>query len=301
MLSFSLRSLSFSGAVTHAWGMTALRGGGGGAPNARAMSGGAASSTCSLEIEQFPCLSDNYGYLVHDKASGQTAVIDTPEVGPIMEALERKGWKLTHILNTHHHHDHAGGNLEIKEKTKCQIVGPKNEQEKIPGIDVAVGQGDTFKLGNQEVRVLDVGGHTLGHVAFVFAEDNVAFVGDSLFAMGCGRKFEGTYEQMFESLKRLNQLPDSTTVYCAHEYTLSNGKFALSVEPDNEALQIRQKEVEAARRKGEWTVPTTMAAERSTNPFLRWHSSSLRKSLGLAADASELEVFKATRIAKDKF
>ena len=162
---------------------------------------------------------------------------------PICQVLKTKGWKLTHILNTHHHHDHAGGNLELKKATSCTIIGPKGEADKIPGIDTAVDQGDTIKVGNQVARVLNVGGHTKGHVAFHFEDAGIAFVGDSLFAMGCGRMFEGTYEQMYASLQNLASLPDETAIYCAHEYTQANGKFAMSVEPGNEALQKRVKEV----------------------------------------------------------
>lgn len=253
-----------------------------------------------LEIQQIPCLDDNYGYLVHDPASGATASIDTPEVGPIMAALEKRGWKLTHILNTHHHYDHAGGNAELKEKTGCTIIGPRGEQDAIPGIDIAVGEGDIVELGTARARVIDVPGHTRGHIAYSFADDHVAFVGDTLFALGCGRLFEGTPEQMWTSLNKLMALPDDTVIYCAHEYTQANARFALSVEPQNAALVARAKEIDDKRAKGEWTVPTTIALEKATNPFLRAASGDLRATLGMAS-AKDVDVFAETRHRKDNF
>jgi hydroxyacylglutathione hydrolase len=261
----------------------------------------ASSAQCQLQIEQFPCLSDNYGFLVHDAASGQTAAIDTPDAKAYLDALDRRGWKLTHILNTHHHHDHAGGNMELKAATGCKIVGPVNEKDRIPGIDVSVGGGDTVQVGRLNATVLDVGGHTIGHVAYHFEDAGVAFVGDSLFAMGCGRMFEGSYPQMFASIERLAALPDDTAIYCAHEYTAANAKFALSVDGSNAALQARSLEVQQARQRGEPTVPTLMKLERETNPFLRYHSADIRKVLGVASDAPAVEAFAAIRKAKDKF
>jgi hydroxyacylglutathione hydrolase len=253
-----------------------------------------------IEIHQFPALNDNYGYLVHEPSTGATAAIDTPEVAPILKALDEKGWKLTHILNTHHHFDHAGGNAELKEKTGCMIVGPKGEQELIPGIDRAVGEGDIVELGAARARVIDVPGHTRGHVAYHFAEDRVVFVGDTLFALGCGRLFEGTAEQMWTSLSKLMALPDDTTVYCAHEYTQSNARFALSVEPQNAALVARAKEIDEKRARGEWTVPTTIALEKATNPFLRAASRDLRLIVGMES-AANVDVFAETRRRKDNF
>jgi hydroxyacylglutathione hydrolase len=253
-----------------------------------------------LEIHQFEALKDNYGYLVHEPSSGATAAIDTPEVGPILKALDRKGWKLTHILNTHHHFDHAGGNAELKEKTGCMIVGPKGEKDLIPGIDRAVGEGDVVELGAARARVIDVPGHTRGHIAYHFADDHVVFVGDTLFALGCGRLFEGTAQQMWTSLGKLMALPDDTTVYCAHEYTQSNARFALSVEPQNAALVARAKDIDAKRARGEWTVPTTIGFEKATNPFLRAASRDLRETVGLAT-AADVDVFAETRARKDKF
>lgn len=253
-----------------------------------------------LEIHQFPCLNDNYGYLVHEPSSGATAAVDTPEVKPILAALKEKGWTLTHILNTHHHFDHAGGNAELKEKTGCVVIGPKGEKDLIPGIDRAVGEGDIVELGAARARVIDVPGHTRGHIAYSFDEEHVAFVGDTLFALGCGRLFEGTAQQMWASLGKLMELPDDTVVYCAHEYTQSNARFALTVEPDNAALAIRAKEIDEKRARGEWTVPTTIGLEKKTNPFLRAASPDLRRAIGLEA-AADVDVFAETRKRKDNF
>lgn len=253
-----------------------------------------------IEIHQFAALKDNYGYLVHEPSSGATAAIDTPEVAPILKALDEKGWTLTHILNTHHHFDHAGGNAELKAKTGCTIVGPKGEKDLIPGIDRAVGEGDIVELGAARARVIDVPGHTRGHVAYHFADDRVVFVGDTLFALGCGRLFEGTADDMWTSLSKLMALPDDTTVYCAHEYTQSNARFALTVEPQNAALAARAKEIDAKRAAGQWTVPTTIALEKATNPFLRAASRDLRATIGLEA-AANVDVFAETRRLKDNF
>jgi len=248
----------------------------------------------------FPALQDNYCFLIHDDASGETAVIDTPEVSAIEKALSDTGWKLTHILNTHHHPDHAGGNLEIKQKTGCTIIGPRNESSKIAGIETTVGDGDTVKLGNHVAKVFDVPGHTLGHIAYWFEEAKVAFVGDTLFALGCGRIFEGTPVQMWSSLQKLMNLPDDTVVYCAHEYTQANAKFALSVEPENADLQKRCDEIDKLRSENKPTVPTTIGLEKATNPFLRPMSVDLQKNVGLPG-ASLVDVFAKTRQLKDNF
>lgn len=253
-----------------------------------------------LEIHQFPCLSDNYGYLVHEPSSGKTAAIDTPDVKPILAALKEKGWTLSYILNTHHHFDHAGGNAELKEKTGCTVIGPKGEKDKIPGIDRAVGEDDIVELGAARARVIEVPGHTSGHIAYSFDEEHVAFVGDTLFALGCGRLFEGTPQQMWTSLGKLMALPDDTTVYCAHEYTQANARFALSVEPQNAALVARTKEIDEKRARGEWTVPTSIGLEKATNPFLRAASIDLRRMVGLEA-AEDVDVFAETRKRKDNF
>lgn len=253
-----------------------------------------------IEIAQFPCLSDNYGYLVHDATSGETACIDTPETAPILETLNQRGWTLTHIWNTHHHYDHAGNNLEIKEKTGCTIIGPAGEADKIPGLDRAVDDGDKVHLGAHEARILNVGGHTLGHIAYHMAEASVAFVGDSLFALGCGRVFEGTMAQMWASLEKLNALPDGTQIYCAHEYTGANAAFAVTIDPDNEALQARVADIAALRAEGKPTVPTEIALERATNPFLRATDAGVQAHLGMSG-AAPVDVFAEIRARKDNF
>ncbi|MBB4631512.1 hydroxyacylglutathione hydrolase [Sphingosinicella soli] len=239
-----------------------------------------------LDVVRIPVLSDNYVWLAHDAASGETAVIDPAVAAPVLAEADARGWRITQILNTHWHPDHVGGNAEIKAATGCRITGPVGEQAKITAIDRAVREGDTVRIGASEGRVIDVPGHTAGHIAFSFPEDGVLFCGDTLFAMGCGRLFEGTADEMFDSLGKLMALPDDTRVYCAHEYTESNGRFALTAEPGNAALAARQADVVAMRKRGEATVPSTIGLERATNPFAR------------AADAAELA---ARRLAKDNF
>lgn len=223
----------------------------------------------ALEIVRIPVLSDNYVWLVHEPVSGETMVVDPAVAPPVLEKAEELGWKISQIWNTHWHPDHTGGNAEIKEVTGCTITGPAAEAGRIPTLDVQVKGGDVVRLGDVTADVLDVPAHTAGHIAFHFAEDKAAFVGDTLFAMGCGRLFEGTAEQMFGNMRALEALGDDTAIYCAHEYTLSNGRFALTVEPDNTALVQRMAEVVALRDRGEPTVPTTIALEKATNPFMR--------------------------------
>jgi hydroxyacylglutathione hydrolase len=246
----------------------------------------------TLTVHQFPCLSDNYGFLIRDEATGQVATIDTPDAATIQTELDRLGWKLDLILNTHWHPDHAGGNAALKAATGATIVGP-SEVTRIAPLDRVVRDGDVVLLGETRFEVIDSGGHTLGHVAYHDADDAIAFVGDTLFALGCGRLFEGTAEQMWDSLSRLTALPDATTVYCAHEYTASNARFALSVDNDP-ALKARADDIFAARERGEATVPTTIAAEKATNPFLR--APLLRPDAATPAQA-----FAEIRAAKDSF
>jgi hydroxyacylglutathione hydrolase len=253
-----------------------------------------------LEIHQFPCLSDNYGFLVHDAQSDVTACIDTPEAGRILRALDEKGWRLTHILNTHWHPDHAGGNPAIRERTGCRIIGPAAERARIPGMDQEVRDGDVLDFGGHEVRVLDVGGHTAGHIAYWLPADGVAFVGDTLFALGCGRLFEGTPQQMWSSLQKIMALPPETVVYCAHEYTQANARFALTVDPDNADLRQRAARIDADRAAGRFTVPTTIAQELRTNPFLRASDPGLQRAIGMEG-APPVEVFAETRRRKDRF
>ena len=253
-----------------------------------------------LEIHQIAVLSDNYVYLAHDTETGSTAVVDPAVCGPVLDALTAKGWALTHILNTHHHNDHTGGNLELKQHTGSIIIGPKADAERIPGIDVEVSDGDTYQIGNATAKVFDVPGHTRGHNAYWFYESNALFSGDTLFSMGCGRLFEGTPAQMVNSLAKFTALPDQTQVYCAHEYTQSNGRFALSIEPANEALQTRMNEVDSLRIAGQPTVPSTIGVEKATNPFLRSSSLELQRILGLEG-IDLIDVFAETRKLKDNF
>ena len=254
----------------------------------------------ALQVYQFPCRSDNYGFLAHDPNLNVTASIDTPEEGPINTALEEKGWRLTHILNTHHHGDHTGANMALKERWGCTIVGAANDAERIPGIDVRMADGDKYQFGSLIADVFEVPGHTTGHIAYYFSSEDIAFVGDTLFALGCGRLFEGTPEMMWNSLQKLMALPDETIVYCAHEYTQSNAQFALSVEPGNAALVARSQEIDALRAEGKPTVPTTIGLERATNPFLRPMSENLQETVGLSG-ADLVSVFTETRLRKDNF
>jgi hydroxyacylglutathione hydrolase len=255
----------------------------------------------AMRIHQFPALNDNYGYLLHDERTGATATVDTPDAEAVEAALQHTGWALTHVLNTHHHGDHTGGNLALKARHGCTVVGPAADADRIPGIDVLAEDGSTHQLGSVSFLVLHVPGHTRGHCAYYFPTENAAFVGDTLFSLGCGRLFEGTPAEMWASLQSLCALPDDTLMYCAHEYTEANGRFALSLEPGNAALVARMEEVRAARAAGKATVPTTLATEKATNPFLRAHSQELRQALGFGADARDVDVFAAARKKKDTF
>ena len=253
-----------------------------------------------LEIHQIPVLSDNYVYLAHDPATGDTAAVDPAVVDPVLDAADAKGWTVTHILNTHHHGDHTGGNLEIKSRTGCTIVGPRADRDRIPGIDVEVGDGDTYLLGEAKARVFDVPGHTHGHNAYWFEESDALFCGDTLFALGCGRVFEGTMDQMWSSLSKLKTLPGSARIFCAHEYTQSNGRFALSVEPNNTALIDRMADIDDKRQRNIPTVPSTLNEELATNPFLRPDSDDLQRTIGLVG-GDAVSVFTETRRRKDNF
>lgn len=252
-----------------------------------------------LVIRQILVLRDNYVYLLHDPDTGATAAVDPSVAEPVLRAVADLGWRLTHVLNTHHHHDHTGGNLEIKAATRCTIVGPRADRDRIPGIDVAVGDGDSYDLGAQRAQIFDVPGHTRGHIAYWFQGSRALFCGDTLFLMGCGRLFEGTPEQMWHSLGKLRALPPQTRVYCGHEYTQANARFALTVEPDNAALVARAGLVDALRAEGKSTIPGTMADEVATNPFLRADQPSLQRAAGAPGDA--VATFAAIRRQKDSF
>lgn len=252
----------------------------------------------NLETYQFPCRSDNYGVLVHDPASGLTASIDAPDAAAVELALDHTGWRLTHIFTTHHHADHTGGNVVLKATHECEIIGPRDEAQKIPGIDRSVAGGETFRFGDYDVSVLATPGHTLGHISYHIPAAKLAFVGDTMFAMGCGRVFEGDAKMMWASLAKLRGLPKDTVVFCGHEYTQSNAQFARTIEPNNKALEARAKEVEALRKDKKPTLPTTIEAELATNPFLRACEPELKAAIGMS-DAEDWQVFGEVRARKD--
>lgn len=237
-----------------------------------------------LEIIPVPAFTDNYIWLVHDEASGETAVVDPGDAAPALAEAERRGWSITQVWNTHHHWDHSGGNLAMKGATGCTVSGPAAEN--IPGRDVALSEGSEIRIGDHVGRVMEIPGHTLGHVALVLEDHRIAFVGDTLFAMGCGRLFEGTAQQMHASLQRIAGLPEDTALYCGHEYTLANARFAAHAEPGNAAIAERLERVAAMREAGQITLPTTVAEERQTNPFVR---------------AADWEEFARLRAEKDSF
>lgn len=251
-----------------------------------------------LQIHQFPCLDDNYGFLIHDDASGATAAIDTPDAAEILRQAKAKGWAITDIWNTHWHPDHAGGNSAIKAATGARVTGPAEVARLGEAPERVVIEGETVSLGASSARVLDVGGHTLGHIAYVFDAEKVAFVGDALFSLGCGRLFEGTPQQMWASLQRITALPDDFTLYCAHEYTQSNARFAIAMDPCNRALQTRIADIDRLRAAGKPTVPMSLRQEKETNPFLR--APELKAAIMLP-DAEDWEAFADLRARKDVF
>ncbi|WDI33148.1 hydroxyacylglutathione hydrolase [Hyphococcus flavus] len=254
----------------------------------------------AIEIRQFPCLKDNYGFLIRDRSSGLTASIDTPDAAEINRQLDNAGWRLTHILNTHWHPDHAGGNIALKKKWGCEIIGPRAEADKIPSIDCEVGDDDIVNLGRSEAKVFDTPGHTLGHIIYHFADDGAAFVGDTVFALGCGRLCEGTPAQMWNSLQKIIALPPETKLYCAHEYTQANAKFALSIDPENKNLKERANEIDKMRLANKPTVPTVLSLELETNPFLRAGNEQLQNAINMN-NAGAVESFAKIRALKDVF
>jgi hydroxyacylglutathione hydrolase len=253
-----------------------------------------------LHIHMFPCLDDNYGFLIHDEVSGKTATIDTPDAAEIMAQATARNWRVDEIWNTHWHPDHAGGNAAIQDAMGATSLAPQEVPDRIVPVTRVVKPGEIVSLGESHARVIDVGGHTLGHIAFVFDADKVAFVGDALFALGCGRLFEGTAAQAWDSLCRLMALPDDTTIYCAHEYTQSNARFCATIEHDNVALQDRIADIDAKRAVGTPTIPTTIGLERATNPFVRADMAGVRAALAMP-DAPANEVFGEVRKRKDNF
>ena len=254
----------------------------------------------TLQIRTIPCLSDNYAYLAHDPETGQTAAVDVPEAAPLLKALESEGWTLSHVILTHHHYDHVDGLAELLAAAPAKVIGAAADAHRLPALDMAVNEGDTISIGNQSGLIIDVSGHTLGHIAVHFPESAAVFTADSLMALGCGRVFEGTKPQMWESLQKLAALPAETTVYSGHEYTQSNAKFALTVDPSNAALISRSSAVDAARAKGEPTVPSTLAEELATNPFLRANDPAIQAHLGMTG-ADPADVFAEIRTRKDCF
>jgi hydroxyacylglutathione hydrolase len=253
----------------------------------------------AAEIRLFPCLTDNFGYLIHDPATKATASIDAPEAGPILKALEREGWTLSDILITHHHHDHVGGVAELKQKYGCRVVGPHDKSAKIANVDARVGQGDVVKVGGLLGRVMETRGHTLDHVSYVFDNDKALFAADTLFSIGCGRVFEGNYAMMWDSLLKLRALPDDFRLYCGHEYTAANIKFALTVEPENPALQARAEQVTKLRAANKPTVPTLLGEEKKANVFLRADEPSVAASVRMKGRGAS-EVFAELRERKNK-
>ncbi len=252
------------------------------------------------QLHLFACLQDNYGVLVHDPSTGATASIDAPEAGPVEAALQATGWRLTDILVTHHHADHTGGIMALKERHKCRVTGPRGEAAKIPGIDLSVGENDMVQVGTLAARVIETPGHTLGQINYFFPGDNLLFAGDTLFSIGCGRVIEGTPQQMWQSLDKLRSLPGETRIYCGHEYTAANIKFAKTIEPNNAALAARTAEVENLRAQGKPTIPSTMAEELKANVFLRADVPEVAAAVGLAGK-SAADVFTEIRARKNKF
>lgn len=255
----------------------------------------------SIDVAQFICLNDNFGLLAHDRATGATAAVDAPDGAAIAAEAERRGWPLTHLLITHHHADHIQGAYFLKERfPQLRIVGAAADAHRLPKLDQAVSDGDEVALGASRAQVISTPGHTHGHIAYYFSEDEAVFVGDTLFSLGCGRVFEGTMDEMRLSLERLANLPRETLIYCGHEYTQSNGRFALTVDPENPLLRERIAQVDALRAAGKYTLPTTIALENATNPFLRVEDPLVKKAMGMG-DANPFAVFAAMRERKNRF
>ncbi len=253
-----------------------------------------------LEIVQIAVLDDNYIYLIHDPVSGETGVVDPAITDPVVDTLKKRNWTLNYILNTHHHWDHIGANLELKQETQCKIIGYQADSDRIPGIDHPLADGDFFSLGNESAQVIATPGHTLGHIVYYFKDSNALFCGDTLFSMGCGRLFEGTAEQMWQSLQIIKSLPPETNIYCAHEYTLANAQFAVSLEPGNQQLQQRYQQVEQLRASNLPTIPSSLKQELASNPFLRTDSQEIQQSIN-KKNASDIEIFSSIRKLKDQF
>ncbi|XP_062193891.1 probable hydroxyacylglutathione hydrolase 2, chloroplastic isoform X1 [Phragmites australis] len=259
------------------------------------------SVSSSLQIELVPCLRDNYAYILHDVDTGTVGVVDPSEAMPIINALEKRNQNLTYILNTHHHYDHTGGNLELKAKYGAKVIGSEKDKDRIPGIDITLKEGDTWMFAGHQVFVLETPGHTSGHVCYYFAGSGAIFTGDTLFNLSCGKLFEGTPQQMYSSLQKIIALPDETKVYCGHEYTMSNSKFALSVEPGNKELQEYAANAADLRNKNIPTVPTTIGREKQCNPFLRTSNPEIKRTLSIPDHFDKDRVLEVVRRAKDNF
>jgi hydroxyacylglutathione hydrolase len=253
----------------------------------------------AAQTRLFLCLTDNYGVLLHDPESGATAAIDAPEAAPVEAALKASGWRLTEILVTHHHADHTGGIAELQQRHRGRVVAPHAEAARIPLVDATVREDDEVRVGSLKGRVLETPGHTAGHISYFFPADKLAFVGDTLFSIGCGRVIEGTPEMMWQSLLKLRGLPDDARIYCGHEYTKANVRFAKTIEPANAALNAREREVDKLLAAGEPTVPSTMGAEKAANPFLRADVPEVAKSVGLAGSPA-WKVFAEIRERKNR-
>lgn len=253
-----------------------------------------------MKVHQLPVLADNFIYLLHDEGSGECVAVDPAVSEPVMAFLEGCGLSLSAVWSTHHHGDHTGANLELMRRTGCAIVGPRADHERIPGIQQEAGEGDSLFVGKEEARVFDTPGHTRGHISFYFPKIRALFCGDVLFSLGCGKVFDGTFRQQWESLAKLRALPGDTRIYCAHEYTLENARFALKIEPGNRRLRERIEECERLRAEGKFTVPSLLEEELETNPFLRPESGEIREKLGIHTEDAA-EIFTALRRAKDRF
>lgn len=260
-----------------------------------------AVSAAAFQIDLIPCLKDNYAYLLHDTEADVTGVIDPSESEAIVKALKKKDLHLNYILNTHHHWDHTGGNMDLKSRYSAKVVGPYADRARIPGIDIELRDGDAWMFGNQKMLVLDTPGHTRGHVCFFFPSSKSIFTGDTLFSLSCGKLFEGTPQQMWTSLSKIMSLPDDTLVYCGHEYTVSNAEFSLMLEPSNEALRSYYEKAKELRQAGLPTIPTNVGLEKACNPFLRLSSAQVRASVGIPPGADEVQALAAVRASKDKW
>jgi hydroxyacylglutathione hydrolase len=261
----------------------------------------AAKISSTLQVELVPCLNDNYAYILHDLYSGTVGVVDPSEAAPVIDVLNKKSRNLSYILNTHHHHDHTGGNIDLKEKYGAKIIGSGLDRDRIPGIDLALNDGDKWVFAGHDVIVIGTPGHTKGHISFYFPGSGAVFTGDTLFSLSCGKLFEGTPHQMHSSLTKISALPDDTNIYCGHEYTLSNSKFAMSIEPSNEELKSYALQIAQLRDKGVPTIPTTLKKEKACNPFLRTWSSEIRRILNIESSVSDQEALGVIRQAKDRF